>query len=50
MPSPDTEHDGGINPKAQQLDLYVRSPKTKSQNHPDREIFDRFFAMNITWC
>ena len=38
-----------INPEAQQLDFYIRSPQPNSQNHPGREVFDHFFAMDVTW-
>lgn len=40
---------GAINPAAQQLDFYIRSPQQNNQNHPGREVFDHFFAMDVTW-
>ena len=40
---------GAINPAAQQLDFYIRSPESNEQNHPGREVFDHFFAMEVTW-
>lgn len=40
---------GSVNPALQQLDFYIRSPERNKNNHPDREIFDHFFAMNVTW-
>ena len=40
---------GAVNPAAQQLDFYVRSPETNDANHPGREVFDHFFAMEVTW-
>jgi len=40
---------GAVNPAAMQLDFYVRSPETNDGNHPGREVFDHFFAMEITW-
>lgn len=40
---------GAINPAAQQLDFYIRSPEPNEQNHPGREVFDHFFAMEVTW-
>ncbi|MFL2546087.1 MAG: hypothetical protein ACJ0SL_01795 [Candidatus Rariloculaceae bacterium] len=49
MLSPETGEAGAINPAAQQLDFYLRSPQTNAENHPGREVFDHFFAMNVTW-
>ena len=40
---------GQVNPAAQQLDFYIRSPETDSQNNPTRKVFDHFFAMEVTW-
>ena len=40
---------GAVNPAAQQLDFYIRSPARNPKNHPDREVFDHFFAMDVTW-
>ena len=40
---------GAVNPAAQQLDFYIRSPARNPNNHPDREVFDHFFAMEVTW-
>ena len=40
---------GAVNPAAQQLDFYIRSPERNEANHPDREVFDHFFAMEVTW-
>ena len=40
---------GGVNPAAQQLDFFIRSPEKNEANHPNREVFDHFFAMDVTW-
>ena len=40
---------GAVNPALQQLDFYIRSPEKNDANHPDREVFDHFFAMEVTW-
>jgi hypothetical protein len=40
---------GAVNPAAMQVDFYVRSPETNEANHPTREVFDHFFAMETTW-
>ncbi|MGE0440100.1 MAG: hypothetical protein AB7L66_00715 [Gemmatimonadales bacterium] len=40
---------GLVNPAAQQLDFYIRSPARNPRNRPDREVFDHFFAMEVTW-
>lgn len=40
---------GAVNPALQQLDFYVRSPERNEANHPQREVFDHFFAMEVTW-
>lgn len=49
MLEPTTGEAGAINPAAQQLDFYIRSPTKNPANHPDREVFDHFFAMAVTW-
>ena len=46
---PSSGEAGAINPAAQQLDFYIRSPARNPNNHPDREVFDHFFAMEVTW-
>jgi hypothetical protein len=40
---------GAVNPALQQLDFYIRSPEENSANHPNREVLDHFFAMEVTW-
>lgn len=40
---------GEVNPAAQQLDFYIRSPETDESNNPTRKVFDHFFAMEVTW-
>ena len=40
---------GEVNPAAQQLDFYIRSPKQDSRNTPNREVFAHFFGMEVTW-
>lgn len=40
---------GAVNPAAMQLDFYIRSPETDDRNNPGREVFDHFFAMEVTW-
>jgi hypothetical protein len=40
---------GLVNPAAQQLDFYIRSPETNDANTPNRVVFDHFFAMEVTW-
>jgi len=40
---------GAVNPAAQQLDFYIRSPEANDLNRPNREVFDHFFAMEVTW-
>jgi hypothetical protein len=47
--SPESGEAGSVNPAAQQLDFYIRSPARNEANHPDREVFDHFFAMAVTW-
>ncbi|MDH3507221.1 MAG: hypothetical protein OEQ25_08780 [Gammaproteobacteria bacterium] len=49
MLEPSSGEAGAINPAAQQLDFYIRSPERNEANHPDREVFDHFFAMEVTW-
>ena len=44
-----TSQAGAVNPALQQLDFYIRSPETNDANHPNREVFDHFFAMEVTW-
>jgi hypothetical protein len=44
-----TDGAGAVNPAAIQLDFYIRSPETNEENHPGREVFDHFFAMEVTW-
>jgi len=40
---------GAVNPAQVQLDFYIRSPEANEANHPTREVFDHFFAMDVTW-
>lgn len=40
---------GAVNPATIQLDFYIRSPERNDANHPTREVFDHFFAMEVTW-
>ena len=40
---------GAVNPAAQQLDFFIRSPETNRNNNPAREVFHHFFAMEVTW-
>lgn len=47
--SPDSNEAGSVNPAAQQLDFYIRSPQRHDANHPRRQVFDHFFAMEVTW-
>lgn len=44
-----TTQAGAVNPALQQLDFYIRSPEKNDANHPNREVFDHFFAMEVTW-
>ncbi len=46
---PSSGEAGAVNPAAQQLDFYIRSPEKNEANHPNREVFDHFFAMAVTW-
>jgi hypothetical protein len=49
MLKPSTGEAGAVNPAAQQLDFYIRSPEKNDANHPNRAVFDHFFAMQVTW-
>ena len=49
LPAATTSAAGAVNPAAQQLDFYIRSPETNDANNPGREVFDHFFAMEVTW-
>ena len=49
MLEPSSGEAGAVNPAAQQLDFYIRSPERNDENHPNREVFDHFFAMEVTW-
>ncbi len=40
---------GEVNPAAQQIDFYIRSPRTNPKNKPNREVFVHFFGMEVTW-
>ncbi len=40
---------GEVNPAAQQLDFYIRSPEIDERNNPPRKVFHHFFAMEVTW-
>ena len=40
---------GEVNPAAQQIDFYIRSPQTNPKNGPPREVFTHFFGMEVTW-
>ncbi len=40
---------GAVNPAAQQLDFYIRSPEVDERNNPPRKVFEHFFAMEVTW-
>jgi hypothetical protein len=40
---------GEVNPAAQQMDFYIRSPEVARENNPPRKVFDHFFAMEVTW-
>ena len=49
-PSPEPHgHAGEVNPAAQQLDFFIRSPETDARNNPPRKVFAHFFAMEVTW-
>jgi hypothetical protein len=49
MLEPSTGEAGAVNPAIQQLDFYIRSPMRNEANHPNREVFDHFFATEVTW-
>ena len=49
MLNPSSGEAGSINPAAQQLDFYIRSPQRNEANHPNREVFDHFFALEVAW-
>ena len=40
---------GEVNPAAQQLDFFIRSPEVAQGNNPPRKVFAHFFAMEVTW-
>jgi hypothetical protein len=40
---------GEVNPAAQQIDFYIRSPQQNPKNKPNREVFAHFFGMEVTW-
>ncbi|MFQ5744013.1 MAG: hypothetical protein ACE5HV_10545 [Acidobacteriota bacterium] len=40
---------GAVNPAAQQIDFYIRSPEVDSRNNPNRKVFAHFFGMEVTW-
>jgi hypothetical protein len=40
---------GEVNPAAQQIDFYIRSPQMNPKNRPGREVFTHFFGMEVTW-
>jgi hypothetical protein len=40
---------GEVNPAAQQIDFYIRSPQQNPKNTPAREVFMHFFGMELTW-
>jgi hypothetical protein len=49
-PMPDKKLQAGeVNPAAQQIDFYIRSPKQNPKNKPNREVFLHFFGMEVTW-
>ncbi len=48
-PEGKTSPAGAVNPALQQLDFYIRSPEENDANHPNRQVFDHFFAMEVTW-
>ena len=49
MLEPGSGEAGAVNPAAQQLDFYIRSPEQDDRNYPNRLVFDHFFAMEVTW-
>jgi hypothetical protein len=40
---------GEVNPAAQQIDFYIRSPQMNARNKPNREVFLHFFGLEVTW-
>jgi len=40
---------GEVNPAAQQMDFFIRSPEGEQANNPPRKVFTHFFAMETTW-
>ena len=40
---------GAVDPAAQQLDFFIRSPEADERNNPTRKVFDHFFAREVTW-
>ncbi|HUQ86591.1 MAG TPA: hypothetical protein VM096_03470 [Vicinamibacterales bacterium] len=40
---------GEVNPAAQQIDFYIRSPQQNAKNKPNRQVFLHFFGMEVTW-
>lgn len=46
---PSSGEAGAVNPANQQLDFYIRSPARNDTNYPNREVFDHYFAMAVTW-
>ncbi len=40
---------GAVNPAAQQIDFYIRSPEQNPENTPGREVFTHFVTMETTW-
>lgn len=44
-----TGHAGEVNPAAQMLDFFIRSPETDARNNPTRKVFQHFIAMEVTW-
>ena len=40
---------GEVNPAAQQIDFYIRSPQQNPKNRPPRQVFVHFFGMEVTW-
>jgi len=49
VPTATTSAAGAVNPAMQQLDFFIRSPEANAANRPGREVFDHFFAMEVTW-
>ena len=40
---------GEVNPAAQQIDFYIRSPQQNPKNRQGREVFAHFFGMEVSW-